>query len=50
MRTLPKTKMPFQTADAGIIEKAVVSASEAVEEIIRNGVDSAMGKYNGNGG
>ena len=36
----------FKNADAEIMEKAVVSAGDAVEEIIRNGVDSAMGKYN----
>ena len=37
----------FRNADAEVIGKSVVTAGEAVEEIIKNGVDSAMGKFNG---
>ena len=40
----------FRNADAEVIGKAVETAGEAVEEIIRNGVDSAMGKFNGAAG
>lgn len=38
----PKSQIP-------VMEKAIINASDAAEEIIRNGADSAMNKFNSKG-